>query len=98
MDYGVLLERKNIEIKHKLLKKAGYINLPNHVDGFKVDEQWISNTTWNESLFPRFHIIRNDKCWYIHYDFFNAGEDEHRTTITMCEEIYQEIKRLKSLC
>lgn len=96
MKYGILLNSKinGIKINSEILEKKGYRQVPNHCDGMQVDEQWISNALGFEAKFPRFHIIKNERQYYLHYDYFVKNEDKHRTCIKKSPEIMAERARL----
>ena len=95
MEFGIVL---NTCHKRNFLIEAGYRQVPNHCEAhIKYDEQWISNVdNFGTSHFPRFHIIKVGKQWFIHRDYYNNG-DNHRTTIKKCPETLKEIKRLNKL-
>jgi len=94
MNYGVPL--KDIRKSEKFLEHAGYRKIANHFESdFQPDHQWISNATQFKASFPRFHISKIGKQYFIHYDYF-VGDDK-RTNIKKCPEILEEIKRLHRL-
>lgn len=95
MVYGILINnpKNGIKINKDILLKAGYRNVPSHVDGMQVDEQFISNAEGFNCKFPRAHIIHQGREWFIHWDI--VSEDGHDTIIKMTPEIKAEISRLE---
>lgn len=95
MEFGVPLLLGN---KKEYLEVAGYKQIPNHCEAkLEVDEQWISNVdNFGNSHFPRFHIIRMGKDWFIHRDFHSTQEG-HKTSTKKSPETLLEIKRLKRI-
>lgn len=79
-----------IHIKEKHILNAGYkVQVPHTYSRLRVIKQFVSSYN-----LPRFHILQVAKGeYYIHYDFLKNGE--HKTKTSLCEETYQEIKRLK---
>ncbi|MDI6717958.1 MAG: hypothetical protein QMD86_02890 [Patescibacteria group bacterium] len=66
-------------LNHKLLEKAGYSKIMSHVYGKKHDMEWITQASWNKNNFPRFHLLKDKGEWDLHYDFYAAGEDGHKS-------------------
>ncbi len=80
-----------------ILQAAGYKKLPNHVNSQrKVNENWISQSKWNKNEFPRFHLEKMGKEWYLHFDFFRDGEENHSVD-TKSQIVRNERTRLKKL-
>lgn len=88
---GVQIWRK---VKVEKLEKRGYKKVPNHsYSDFQPDEQWISRTDeLGRSLFPRYHVVRYGKKWFIHYDYILYGE--HKTSVSKNENLIIEINRI----
>ena len=79
--------------KEEILIRAGYRKVPNHsYSNLQVDEQWISNCDGLKSRMPRFHIIKDGKKWFLHYDYMR-GEQE--VCVLRGYLIKQEAKRLQ---
>ena len=93
MVYGInVTSLFSFKPKSHILSAGGYKQMPNHVDSkLQVDEQWISNTTFSGSHFPRFHFIRDGAIWYVHYDKYKYN---HNKIITDKNIIKPEITRL----
>ncbi len=91
-------ELEGVKINADILIRAGYRHVFNHVlSRVSFEDQWISNTSsFGEAMFPRFHIVKKNRKWFIHYDYFEAGAQDSHATKTRCKEITEEIKRLKT--
>ena len=81
------------------LEKLGYKQLPVHsYSHVKVDKQWFTNVKFPKPCFPRFHISKLGKDYYLHCDLIKDHFDGRGIIIDHRDPILSnEIKRLKYL-
>ena len=92
MNYGLPIHYWIKNNKDEILKEAGYKLVPNHTYAkLQPYSQWINNCGI-KALFPRYHLIFDDKQWWIHRD--NGGEDHNKISL---ENLKPEIERLKRI-
>lgn len=89
--------RDSLRPREWLLKTGGYKQVPTHCESsLEVDEEWITNVNIiGRTLFPRFHILKVGRAWYIHFDYFLGTQK--RTKVDKCPEILEEIERLRKI-